>query len=62
MANNQHMAASEDRTDEVLIFKQHESDSRAVSRATPHSSFQIPGSEGLPTRESIEVRAFVRYD
>lgn len=52
---------SRQQPDEILLFKQHESDPSAKSRGTPHSSFQLPGTESLPNRESIEIRAFVRY-
>jgi len=47
--------------DEVLIFKQHDSDLKAKTRGTPHSSFLYPGTEHLANRESIEVRAIVYY-
>jgi hypothetical protein len=47
--------------DEVLIFKQHDSDLKAKTRGTPHCSFPYPGTEHLENRESIEVRAIVCY-
>lgn len=47
--------------DEVLIIKQHDSDLKAKTRGIPHSSFSFPGTEHLENRNSIEVRAIVCY-
>jgi hypothetical protein len=49
------------RPDEVLAFKIFDSDASCRARRTPHSSFVYPGTEKMPTRESIEVRAVVYY-
>lgn len=46
---------------EVLLFKQHDSDVEAKTCGTPHSSFPYPGTEHLENRRSIEVRAIVCY-
>jgi hypothetical protein len=45
---------------DVLIFKTADSDDTAVGAAT-HTSFTVPGTENLPTRESIEMRVLVTY-
>lgn len=52
---------SDQRPDEVLMFKIFDSDISCLARRTPHSSFSYPGSEDLPPRKSIEVRAAVYF-
>merc|ERR1711998_436030 len=50
------------RKDEVLLFKQFDSDPRNSSRFTFHSSFIDPNVEAhLPKRESVEVRAMAIF-
>ncbi|KAK2009783.1 hypothetical protein LZ32DRAFT_630696 [Colletotrichum eremochloae] len=50
---------SEQNDDEVLIFKSFDS-REDVTRYAAHGSFKLPdSSEGLPPRQSIEVRALV---
>jgi hypothetical protein len=51
----------EQRPEEVLVFKIFDSDASCLARCTPHSSFTYPGTEEMPTRESIEVRAVIHY-
>ena len=55
--------ASEMRPDEAWLFKNYDSDPRAVARYTPHSAFldPTPHREVCP-RESIEVRAIALFD
>lgn len=45
--------------DEVLLIKGWDSLDDGRARFTPHTAFPLPGQDGAPTRESIEVRAFV---
>jgi len=50
------------RKDEVLLFKQFDSDPNRSSRFTFHSSFMDPEVEAaLPKRESVEVRAMAIF-
>ena len=50
------------RKDEVLLFKQFDSDPSCASRFTFHSSFSDPNVEAnLPKRESVEVRAMAIF-
>jgi len=50
------------RKDEVLLFKQFDSDPAVASRFTFHSSFSDPAVEpSLPKRESVEVRAMAIF-
>lgn len=51
----------EQRPDELLIFKSGESDENARAGAVTHTSFELPGTDHLPTRESIEMRLLVVY-
>lgn len=46
-------------SNEVLVFKIYDSDLSCPARRTAHVSFTHPGTEGMPTRESIEVRAVI---
>jgi hypothetical protein len=52
---------SEQKPDEVLVFKIFDSDDGAKAPGTPHVSFNDPKTEHLPTRESIEMRFIVSY-
>ena len=53
----------EQRPDEVVVFKQFDSLRRnGQAWRCAHTSFRIPGTEYLPPRQSIELRAFVFYD
>lgn len=48
---------------EVLIFKQYDSQISGVSRYTPHAAFDHPQTPpDAPLRESIEVRCLVVYE
>ena len=50
------------RKDEVLLFKQFDSDPNRTSRFTFHSSFSDPEVDAdLPRRESVEVRAMAIF-
>lgn len=51
----------EQRPDEVLIFKTADSDDQPKAGAVTHTSFEVPGTEDMPTRESIEIRLMVVY-
>lgn len=33
----------------------------AARTGTPHASFHVPGTEGEPARESVEIRSYVFY-
>lgn len=45
--------------DEVLLIKGWDSLDDGRARFTPHTAFPLPGQDGAPPRESIEVRTFV---
>lgn len=47
--------------EEVLIFKHYDSKKDIPAWRCGHTSVNISGTEDLPARESIEVRAFVGY-
>ena len=47
--------------DEVLLFKTYDSDAGAKTGGVPHSAVRVDGTEDLPSRQSIEMRAFVCY-
>lgn len=48
--------------DEVLLFKQYDSQD-GLARYTPHAAFVHPATpEGTPPRESIEIRCLLIYD
>merc|ERR1712137_865872 len=50
------------RSNELLLFKQFDSDPGRTSRFTFHSSFSDPDiSPHLPRRESVEVRAMAIF-
>jgi hypothetical protein len=53
--------ASEMRRDEVWVFKNYDSAGDGRARFTPHTAFQSRCS-ALPTRESVEFRAFAVFD
>lgn len=49
--------------DEVLVFKQFDSDPGAPARFTPHAAFAHPHTPaGVPLRESIEIRCLLVFD
>lgn len=49
--------------DEVLIFKQYDSQREGVARFTPHAAFDLPEIPlGWPPRQSIEVRCLVTFE
>jgi hypothetical protein len=47
--------------EEVLIFKHFDSKRDIAAWRCAHTSIEIPGTENLPARESIDVRALVCY-
>jgi hypothetical protein len=47
--------------DEVLLFKQFDSDSKALCRHTFHSAFMTQNIEELNARESCEVRCIAFF-
>jgi hypothetical protein len=48
---------------EAVVFKQYDSRVSSVSRFTPHSAFEHPGTPpGTPPRESIEARVLVVFE
>ena len=52
---------SEMRRDEVLLFKQYDSD-RGVARFVPHAAFDHPAMPlDAPPRQSIEARVLVTF-
>lgn len=51
----------EQQPDEVVGFKMFDARPGATSSGTPHTAVHIPGSEGEPARQSIEMRAFVLF-
>jgi hypothetical protein len=52
---------SEQRADEVLLIRIHDSASDGRARLSFHTSFENPLASGAPPRESIEVRALVFF-
>ncbi|KUJ11017.1 uncharacterized protein LY89DRAFT_654661 [Mollisia scopiformis] len=48
--------------DEVVIVKHLDSKRDIPAWRCPHTSIPLPGTEDLPARESIEVRALVLFD
>jgi hypothetical protein len=62
---------SEMRPDEALLVKIHDSAagqpqsgdlSGVIANGVPHTSLQIPGTEDVEARESIELRCLVFWD
>jgi hypothetical protein len=47
--------------EEVLIFKHFDTKQDIPAWRCAHTSVELPGTESLPARESIEVRALVGY-
>ena len=47
--------------DEVLLFTNYDSDAEAKGKGVPHTAVLVQGTEGLPARQSIEMRACVCY-
>jgi hypothetical protein len=45
--------------DEVMLFKIYDSDEVAKTKGVAHSAVVVEGTEELPPRQSIEMRAFV---
>jgi hypothetical protein len=52
---------SDMKPEEVFIFKNFDSKKDIPAWRCAHTSVEIPGTENLPPRESIEVRALVCY-
>jgi hypothetical protein len=52
---------SDMKPEEVFIFKNFDSNKDVPAWRCAHTSVEIPGTENLPPRESIEVRALVCY-
>ena len=51
----------EQKPDEMLLFKIFDSDENAKAKGIAHSSVVVEGTEDLPPRQSIEIRAFVCF-
>ncbi|KAK8134622.1 hypothetical protein PG984_006634 [Apiospora sp. TS-2023a] len=52
---------SSHRPDELLVFKHHDSHMGQVAWRCGHGAFPIDGTDHLPDRESLEIRAFCIY-
>jgi len=53
----------EQRPDEVLLLKHFDSwEKEGLVIRCAHTAFSLPGTDNLPPRESLEMRAFVGYD
>jgi len=52
---------SEMKSDEVMLLKCYDSDLGGRARFTAHSAFDIPDADGVPQRESIEVRTLAFF-
>jgi hypothetical protein len=53
------MVLNEQQPEEVLAFKVYDGNINCPAQRLPHSSFAYPGTEEMPTRESIEIRAII---
>lgn len=53
------MALTEQQPEEVLAFQVYGGNANCPAQRLPHSSFAYPGTEEVPTRESIEIRAII---
>ena len=51
----------EQRPDEILLFKIYDSDEHAKAKGIAHTAVVVEGTEELPPRQSIEIRAFVCF-
>lgn len=51
----------EQQSDELVLFKMFDARPGATSNGTSHTAVHVPGTEGEPARNSIEMRAFVFY-
>ena len=47
---------------EVMLLKCYDSDETGKARFTAHSAFELPDTEDMPTRESIEVRTLAFFN
>ena len=52
---------SQQKPEEVLVFKIYDSDEKAKAPGSTHTSFLDPRTEDMPTRESIELRCVLAY-
>ncbi len=52
---------SEMKSDEVMLLKCYDSDLGGRARFTAHSAFDLPDVDGVPPRESIEVRTLAFF-
>lgn len=52
---------SQQRPEELLVFREYDSDRSQPGWRCPHTAFRIPGTEHLPARESIECRALALW-
>ncbi|POS74955.1 hypothetical protein DHEL01_v206651 [Diaporthe helianthi] len=50
------------RPDEVVVFRNYDTKRNVPGWRCPHTAFQIPGTEDMPVRESIEIRAVCFWD
>ena len=60
-SNHQWHYLSDMTPDELFIFKHFDSKRDLPAWRTPHTSIELPGTENLPPRESVEVRACVFF-
>ena len=48
--------------DELVVFRNYDTKRNVPGWRCPHTAFEIPGTEGLLARESIEIRAVCFWD
>lgn len=48
--------------DELVVFRNYDTKRDVPGWRCPHTAFEIPGTEDLPVRESIEIRAACFWD
>jgi len=48
--------------DELVVFRNYDTKRDVPGWRCPHTAFEIPGTEDLPVRESIEIRAVCFWD
>lgn len=47
--------------EELLVFREYDSDRSTPGWRCPHTAFRVPGSEHLPARQSIECRGLALW-
>jgi hypothetical protein len=53
------MVLNEQQPEELLALPIYDGNANCPAQRLPHSSFAYPGTEEMPTRESIEIRAII---